>query len=444
MGFDEGEVIETKASFSLTHTHAVKSNEPDWPFDHPIRFEADTSFTDYSGNSYRGRGEVTYIYSNANKILQKPIMIVDGFDPGDKRNDFGIGSVNGEERESIWELFNAAPYNMADQLMHQGYDIVILNFHVYPNEHGIKIDGGADFIERNALVLVKLIQQINQTLTLNGSDQELVIIGPSMGGQVSRYALAYMEQNNMDHNTRLWISFDSPHPSSDLPLGANINYGAQSFLRFFGVAGEQEAALDNWENTVCSNAAKQMLTRHRLNFSAPHSYHHLFTNNMDQIGFPENLRKVAIANGSLNGTLNNLACQKAYEMEYKPILIKYSHADIYQQPEYGNSCIVFDGSITKLNWTFWIRQRITINSNQNSCSYDVAPGGTYDTYVQIKDNATNGDVTPTLNEALIDSHSFISTKSALAFTGSNQDLAENMSTRNLVATGETPFHSYWG
>ena len=444
MKFDDDEIIETKSSFNLLLE--TKSTIPNFPMDREVQIDASITFPDYSGNNFRGRGQATYIYANSNKQLRKPIIIVDGFDPGDKRNDFGTEKANGEPRESIWELFNAEPYKMAETLRNQGYDIVILNFHEYDNEHGVEIDGGADFIERNAFVLVELINQVNQTLTTNGSNEELVVIGPSMGGQVSRYALAYMEQNNMDHNTRLWVSFDSPHPSNNMSLGAKINYGAQTFLEFFGIAGGQEEALHTWENTVCSNAAKQMLIRHRLQIhSSPeyHAYHQTFTNNMAQIGFPENLRKIAIANGSLNGTLFHNPCQMAYEMEYKRLLTRLGYAYIYQQPGYGNSCKVFEGRTKLPGALVWITMTTTITGNDNTCSYDVAPGGTLNTYLQIKENAAKGGIDLDPNEALLESHSFISTKSAFAFQGSDQDLAEPLHTRNLVSTQETPFDSYW-
>ncbi len=43
-----------------------------------------------------------------------------------------------------------------------------------------------------------------------------------------------------------------------------------------------------------------------------------------------------------------------------------------------------------------------------------------------------------------ETHAFIPTKSALAFKGTNLDLAENVYPRNLVCTGETPFNTYFG
>ncbi len=63
----------------------------------------------------------------------------------------------------------------------KGYDIVVLNFPEYTNEFGKTIDGGADYIERNAFVLIRLINELNRQLIANGSTEDLVIIGPSMG-----------------------------------------------------------------------------------------------------------------------------------------------------------------------------------------------------------------------------------------------------------------------
>ena len=87
------------------------------------------------------------------------------------------------------------------------------------------IDGGADFIERNAMLLVELLDIINTAKAPNSPEQN-VIIGPSMGGIISRYALNYMEANTIDADTRLYLSFDSPH------LGANVPIGLQHQLNY--------------------------------------------------------------------------------------------------------------------------------------------------------------------------------------------------------------------
>ena len=37
-----------------------------------------------------------------------------------------------------------------------------------------------------------------------------MVIGYSMGGLIARYALAYMEEQGIAHETRLYVSYDAP------------------------------------------------------------------------------------------------------------------------------------------------------------------------------------------------------------------------------------------
>ena len=46
-------------------------------------------------------------------------------------------------------------------------------------------DGGADYIERNGLVLVELLRQVNERLRASGSREKITLIGPGMGGLIS-------------------------------------------------------------------------------------------------------------------------------------------------------------------------------------------------------------------------------------------------------------------
>ncbi|MEJ7683709.1 MAG: hypothetical protein WKG06_38785 [Segetibacter sp.] len=95
--------------------------------------------------------------------------------------------------------YNNDVNNFGDELTDAGNDAVVLNFPVYkigvnPDGSDRNRDGGTDYIERNAMVLVKLIKDINQTLIANSSFEKITIVGPSMGGMIARYALAYMEK----------------------------------------------------------------------------------------------------------------------------------------------------------------------------------------------------------------------------------------------------------
>ena len=89
-----------------------------------------------------------------------------------------------------------------------------------------------------------------------------------------------------------------------------------------------------------------------------------------------------------------------------------------------------------------------------SISYDIAPGGFRTSFFTLADEGGGyseffqflfESIGSTTNFTLYNgSHSFVPTKSALAFKGDNKNLAENVYNRNLVCTGETPFDTYYG
>lgn len=252
--------------------------------------------------AYFGEGEYEIFLDIIDGELDKPIIILDGFDPGDGRD------ING--------LYNSLSYggdNMADVLRSEGYDIVILNAPIYTTG-GKEIDGGSDYIQRNAMVLIELINFLN---TQKVGDEELVVLGPSMGGLIARYALAYMEQNSLDPETRLYISFDSPHKGANIPISLQylINYLAQQL-------GDPQATAIV-DDVLNSPAAKEMLYDHLLGHllsgstyeqdstlllpaGAP-NFRDAFQAELDALGFPQNVRNVAMINGSGQGSTTGTA-----------------------------------------------------------------------------------------------------------------------------------------
>ena len=246
---------------------------------------------------YFGEGEYEVFVDNIDGILDNPIIVLDGFDPGDERDITGL-----------YNSLSFGGQNMADILRDEGYDIVILNAPLY-STGGKDIDGGADYIQRNAMVLIALIELLNDQKV---GDEELVVLGPSMGGLIARYALAYMEQNSLDPETRLYISFDSPHRGANIPISFQylINYLAQQ-------VGDPDA-LAIVENVLNSPAAKEMLYDHLLaHLNAGCTYEQdptkllpagapgfrdEFQAELNALGFPTNVRNVAMVNGSALGT----------------------------------------------------------------------------------------------------------------------------------------------
>ncbi|MCD2260329.1 T9SS type A sorting domain-containing protein [Psychroserpens luteolus] len=280
--------------------------------------------------NFAGLGEYEVFLDTDTGVLDKPIILVDGFDPGDTRTIAGLYSL-------LDFTGSSGPENLADLVRAQGYDVVILNFPSYfrlddnsllniddatDNNADMVIDeldypgstlvnGGADFIERNAMLLVDLINTLNADKV---GDEELVIIGPSMGGLISRFALNFMEDDAQDHETRLWMSFDSPH------LGANVPLGFQHQFNFLGFGLGDDLNVVELQGIVNgllkSPAARQLLVDHfeahlmdgsEFDFDPTkllpeaHPYRAVFEssiNSLTSTGFPQNTRNVSIINGS--------------------------------------------------------------------------------------------------------------------------------------------------
>jgi len=200
--------------------------------------------------NYPGEGEYE-VFLSPDNILDKPIFVVDGFDPGDARDITGLYN-------SLDFVETSGNQNLADLVRAQGFDVVILNFPTYTRtaDNSI-IDGGADFMERNAMILVELIETINTQKASNSPEQN-VIIGPSMGGIIARYALNYMEANSMDADTRLYISFDSPHHGANVPIGLQHQLNFLAYNNTNAVAEVQPLI----NGLLKSSAARQLLTDH--------------------------------------------------------------------------------------------------------------------------------------------------------------------------------------
>lgn len=391
-----------------------------------------------------GKGTIRTYYANPDMILRKPILIVDGFDPENVR----LFEKHNNGGASFWAMLNYPGGHVGMELINKGYDLVVLD-----------LPEGGTYIEKNAMVCIEVINEINRRLQANGSTEEIVVVGPSMGGQITRYALAYMEQNpNVNtnygkHNCRLWISFDSPHQ------GANISLGAQAFMHYYGCVGGEVEAEKVWDNTINCIAAKQMLLKQYNMYSSfitfpsnnstcnlhiyqnsPNSYHTNYYNTMNQLGHPSDLRKIAISNGSLNGTRTGTGCGEAIELDLA-LNVRLSRIQLF--PNSG-ICELFYGMWqTKANILFGFRNKLHVYAKADSqCSIDAAPGGTYNTFGQIEDAANNMKYVDKTTK-WIDNHCFMTTTSVLDING-NMNYCTDISTRDLVAEGKTPFASYWG
>ncbi len=215
----------------------------------------------------------------------------------------------------FWDFLNSLDFNDNTNpptpiTLNQGlddineYDLIFLNF-----------ANGTDYIQRNAYLLEQVIEIVNsRKTTWNGTRQDNVIIGMSMGGLVARYALRDMELNSEDHETRLFISHDVPHWGANIPVGLQaavqhlgpwqiVNVGGQfPWISWGDMFPTIADALDMFN----SPAAKQMLIQRYVlsgqTLTADNSVHNSFLNELNAMGWPVNCRNLTLSNGSCNGT----------------------------------------------------------------------------------------------------------------------------------------------
>ncbi len=375
-----------------------------------------TATIEYQGydeaQAYFGEGEYEIFLDNVDGVLDHPIIILDGFDPGDSRD--------------IPALYTALDFNgsnLADILRDEGFDMIALNFPQYTTEGNV-IDGGADYIQRNAMVLIELINIINAQKV---GDQELVIIGPSMGGLIARYGLSYMEQNSLAHETRLYISFDAPH------LGANIPISFQYLINYFAKDQNNADAQMVVDNVLNSPAAKEMLIDHYsghllagsdfeqdpsllLPVGAP-NFRDAFQTELDDLGFPLQVRNVSMINGSGQGITTGTPGMQMIDTTLDLGNNVTADITLHFTPEAGET-----NTVTDFNTYFAGIPVASFDANAESFEFtsglDSTPGGLGDITSGLED--FDNPVIIAFIEALEQElYSFIPTFSALAINSEN-------------------------
>ncbi len=244
-------------------------------------------------------------------VIQKPVLFVEGFETAlHPYGDITFMNIMNELMPSLgFPEVEELPL-LFDSLQALGYDLIFLDF-----------INSRDSLERNTLAIVRAIEWINEELHKNGSNEKLVIASASMGGVITRYALRLMELNNCCHNTRLWISFDSPHQGANIPVGVQhlVEYAATTSAAWKGVSwplswvtGLLGLEIDLkapsvellHEKVLNSPAARTMLIQHvEPNATTQHLQ---FYETLNKVGYPQYCRKIALINGSERGVKHQL------------------------------------------------------------------------------------------------------------------------------------------
>ena len=245
---------------------------------------------------------IKYAPSNSARQLKKPIIFVEGIDFGRRTlcdftgkpvkvgafgwDTFITGMVD-DPTDSDNETFAMLP-TFANDMLAQGYDMVFCDFR----------DGTAS-IEANGQSMIAVINEVNRRKQANLSPKQNCytnsIVGASMGGQVVRWALKTMENQNTEHDCKLYFSLDSPHKGATIPLAL------QAFIKFGAEHGQEDGTRqlfrERWQG-LNTPAPKQLLAFHLAN----NGEHTAYMNMMTQLGYPQKTRNIASANGSGVGT----------------------------------------------------------------------------------------------------------------------------------------------
>jgi hypothetical protein len=249
-----------------------------------------------------------------NGQLRKPLIVAEGFD---------TGSILSPERDggdrTLNHFLNDIRFTSGNQLRTlldfdntQEYDIVYIDW-----------KNGTNSIQHNSAVLRNVINWVNQKKQQANSNEQNVLLGQSMGGLIGRYTLAKMEQENLNHNVRLFIAHDSPMQGANTPLSfqyfsrhANDQYTSAPILyglievviptvlnlvelMSFGSLNIAFPSVTDILTIQDTPAAVQMNYHYVDYFSNPTmAIHEAWQQEFDNVGYPTQCRNVAISNGN--------------------------------------------------------------------------------------------------------------------------------------------------
>lgn len=215
-------------------------------------------------------------YGERNSGLVRPVLLADGFDSGHSSLD------------ALYDGLERGAYPLLGELRRRGRDVIILGWG----------DRSASILRNARFASEAILRTVAERL----GSQPLVVGGFSMGGLVTRYALAKLEHQRIDHQTSTYFSWDTPHRGAWVPIGL------QAFAHYLKQVNPYNKALSDQIN---SPASKQMLWRHLGSVQATAEVtteREEFLAELARVGgWPRRPRLLAVANGRGDGSGNGVA-----------------------------------------------------------------------------------------------------------------------------------------
>jgi hypothetical protein len=245
----------------------------------------------------------------------------------------------------------------------------------------------------------------------------LAVGGASMGGVVARYALAYMEANNMPHFASKYFSIESPHN------GAFVPYSNQLFAYFYqSRGGNVEKAAKLLKTEASRELLLQWWDDSNSTLQVPNALRTQFMDNLHQVGwYPKQPEKYGVADGSGKGYDNNTQDGARALYWSSPC----AGVDMYTAPglDDDSNRLIARLCLGSASWTnFRIKDGVALPNSES------APGGTSPTYQAVAQGLHDNGYNPNL---IFGDSCFIPTVSALAmdklYPDNNTALGTNVS-----------------
>lgn len=206
-------------------------------------------------------------YATGQDHLTRPVILADGF---------GFGASDPNE---LWDGLENKAFPFISTMRDNGYDLILVGYDLRSRR-----------IQDNAQAVTATILR---TIAERRGDAPLTVGGFSMGGLVTRYALAKLEYDGLDHQTSTYISYDTPHRGAWIPLAL------QKFAHVVsGIAPELS-------NQINSDAARQLLWTHTPDILTKPREDPLRTQLLTELGsyggWPRRPLLLGVANGAGNG-----------------------------------------------------------------------------------------------------------------------------------------------
>lgn len=379
----------------------------------------------YLGQAGSATLEIDYATNNC--IISNPLIVVEGFDSGllGVENPLGENDYLSFLREATFDSGD-----LGDEI--QDYDIIYVNW-----------NNGRDHLLRNAYLLEEIIAWVNAQ---KSGTQANVVLGQSMGGVIARYALRDMEDLNIDHETRLYISHDAPQQGANIPVG--VSYFARHLIDQFietplgdmdiNVTGDGGSiTIRDIKEVLDAPGTKQLLIKSvDSGFNITGTEHNNWQTILDAKGYPEDSRNISLSNGNhcanpqpfnpgdnlflldgeggtsfLTDLLVNFLPQFASfgslslaHIFNEPGLFvaklpgKSSFSLLFRSkalPVAGTTGEVYKGNITFTKKILFFNININITdrtfNSSGLLSYDYYPGGAYDSFLDLADMNSNGN-----------------------------------------------------